>query len=44
MRDDLVYNLLSYIGKNSKFFDSITVWDFGKVWNQNGLPRPSSSQ
>ena len=38
LRDDLVYNLLSYVGKNSKFFDNLSVWDFGKVWNQVWLP------
>jgi len=35
LRDDLVYNLLSYTAKNSKFFDHLAVWDIWKVWNQN---------
>ncbi len=35
LRDDLVYNLLSYTAKNSKFFDSLGVWDFGKVRKQS---------
>lgn len=34
LRDDLVYNLLSYTAKNSKFFDTIGVWDFWKVRQQ----------
>ena len=33
LRNDLVYNLLLYTAKNSKFFDTISVWDFGKVWS-----------
>jgi phenylalanyl-tRNA synthetase beta chain len=37
LRDDLVYNLLSYTAKNSKFFDRVAVWDIGKVWNQSGV-------
>lgn len=36
LRDDLVYNLLSYTAKNSKFFDRVAVRDIGKVWNQSG--------
>ena len=28
LRDNLVYNLLSYTAKNSKFFDEFSVWDY----------------
>jgi phenylalanyl-tRNA synthetase beta chain len=31
LRNDLVYNLLAYTAKNSKFFDRFGVWDFGKT-------------
>lgn len=35
LRDDMVYNLLSVIAKNARFFDSLDVFDIGKVWSQD---------
>jgi phenylalanyl-tRNA synthetase beta chain len=34
MRDDMVYPLLGYIAKNSKFFDVCKIFDIGKIWNK----------
>jgi len=31
LRDDMVYGLLSYTAKNSKFFDSCKLFDIGKI-------------
>jgi phenylalanyl-tRNA synthetase beta subunit len=35
LRDDMVYNLLSVIAKNARFFDTLDVFDIGKVWDQS---------
>ena len=35
MRDDLIYGLLAYTAKNSKFFDSFKMFDIGKIWNKS---------
>ena len=32
LRNHLFYNLLSYTAKNSKFFDSLRLFDIGKIW------------
>jgi len=34
LRDCMVYNLVWYIAKNSKFFDELAIFDIGKVWNK----------
>lgn len=34
MRDDMVYGLLWHTAKNSKFFDSFSLFDIGKVWKK----------
>jgi len=31
LRDDMVYGLLAYTAKNSKFFDQFKIFDIGKV-------------
>jgi len=35
MRDDMVYGLLAHTAKNSKFFDTFSIFDIGKVWSKN---------
>lgn len=35
MRDSMVYSLLAPTAKNSKFFDTSTMFDIGKVRNKN---------
>lgn len=37
MRGGMVYWLLPYISKNSKFFDEFKIFDIGKVWNKTGI-------
>lgn len=31
MRDDMIYGLLAHTAKNSKFFDTFTIFDMGKI-------------
>lgn len=35
LRDKLIYNLLDYTAKNTKFFDQIQLFDYGKVWKKS---------
>lgn len=35
LRDSMIYNLLGYAAKNSKFFDSFKIFDIGSVWHKN---------
>ena len=34
LRNDLVYNLLSSVSKNAKFFDEFGLFDIGTVWDK----------
>lgn len=34
LRDSIIYPLMDYVKKNSKFFDKIKMFDIGKVWSQ----------
>lgn len=49
MRDDMIYNLLEYVKKNHKFFDTCAMYDIGKIRKQsddagtkdtNAIPSP----
>lgn len=35
LRNNLVYNLLSYVSKNAKFFDDFSLFDIGTVWDKS---------
>ena len=43
MRDSMVYNLLSFVAKNSKFFDEIKMFDIGRVRNKKEIPAASNN-
>ncbi|HCB51455.1 TPA: hypothetical protein DEP21_02665 [Patescibacteria group bacterium] len=43
LRDSLVYNLLGYVAKNSKFFDSFRIFDIGKVWEKSNTANPTGT-
>lgn len=34
MRDSMIYNLLSFVSKNSKFFDEFKMFDIGRIRNK----------
>lgn len=34
LRDDMVYNLLQTLAKNTRFFDTIRMYDIGKIWHK----------
>ncbi len=35
LRDNMIYNLLGYAAKNSKFFDSFRIFDIGNIWHKD---------
>lgn len=35
LRDNMIYNLVGYASKNSKFFDSFRIFDIGNVWHKD---------
>jgi phenylalanyl-tRNA synthetase beta subunit len=35
MRDSMIYNLLSFVTKNSKFFDEFRMFDIGRIRNKS---------
>ena len=34
LRDNMVYNLLAHVSKNSKFFDTFRIFDIGNIWQK----------
>ncbi len=34
LRDKMIYNLLTYVAKNNKFFDQFSIFDIWKIWNK----------
>ncbi len=44
LRDNMIYNLLGYAAKNSKFFDSFRIFDIGNIWYKDLEKKPKEHQ
>lgn len=44
LRDSMLYNLVGYAAKNSKFFDSFRIFDIWNVWHKNLEKKTKDSQ
>lgn len=44
LRDNMIYNLLGYAAKNSKFYDSFRIFDIGNIWKKDEEKKEKDSQ